>query len=95
MRCEFRGTTFSSGAFPGGFFTSTLGINNLGQIVGSYHPSNGAPSRGYVFDGTTYSSIEYPGAISTGANGINDDGGGGDYSRAGLQTAGYLRSGES
>lgn len=48
------------------------GINNSGQIVGTYEDTKG--NHGYYFDGTTFNTIDYPGAALTIAYGINDKG---------------------
>lgn len=58
---------------PGAAFTYASGINNAGQIVGSYGDSNGF-GRGFLLSGGTYSPLNYPGAVYTDAYGINNAG---------------------
>jgi len=57
---------------PGASSTTASGINESGQIVGSYTDSSG--SHGFVLDGSTYTAIDYAGATSSSAGGINDVG---------------------
>jgi uncharacterized membrane protein len=63
--------------YPGAQHTFAYGINNTGQIVGSY---NGSPifhadtARGYLLSGENYTPIDYPGGAPTVAYGINNTG---------------------
>jgi probable HAF family extracellular repeat protein len=50
------------------------GINNSGQIVGSFAPSAGAALQGFVKSGTTYTPFSILGYVNTYAFGINDAG---------------------
>jgi probable HAF family extracellular repeat protein len=64
--------------YPNSQPTFAYGINNGGQIAGSYNGSVsfariGTP-RGYSYAGGTYTPIDYPGADLTEARGINDAG---------------------
>jgi probable HAF family extracellular repeat protein len=72
-------------------FTFAFGINNGGQIVGSYFTGN--VSHGFIFSDNGYTTLDPPGSLSTGATGINDSGQtlGGYYSGAGNH--GFLYSG--
>lgn len=66
--------------------TSAFGINNLGQIVGSYTPPLGglssitpalvpAPNtHGFLYDNGTFTTIDAPNGPDTEARGINDIG---------------------
>jgi len=66
---------FSTVAYPGGSNTIVDGINNSGEIVGSYVDQVG--SHGFLYSGGNYSTIDYPGAAAaglTGLRGINDSG---------------------
>jgi probable HAF family extracellular repeat protein len=56
----------------GATLTNAYGINNSGQIVGSFNDSSG--SHGFLKNGSTYTPFDYPGATSTTAYGINDSG---------------------
>ena len=57
--------------YPGASGTSARGINNRGQIVGSYYLGK---QYGYLLDGDTFTTIEFPEAQSTEVYGINDRG---------------------
>jgi VCBS repeat-containing protein/probable HAF family extracellular repeat protein len=53
--------------------TDGRGINDLGQIVGSY--ANGITNLGYLYSGGTYTTLFHPSAVfGTFAQGINDTG---------------------
>jgi probable HAF family extracellular repeat protein len=53
--------------------TAALGINNAGQIVGSYSDS-GLKGHGFLYTNGTYTALDDPSAnvVNTGASGIND-----------------------
>ena len=53
--------------------TTASGINNPGQIVGSYHDARG-DSHGFVYSNGGYKSLDIPGATDTFLTGINDSG---------------------
>ncbi len=53
--------------------TEAHGINNGGQIVGSFIESP-IRRRGFLKDGPTFTPIDFPGAMNTDAFGINDVG---------------------
>lgn len=53
---------------PGASITEVRGLNNFGEIVGSWD------GGGFVFSGGVYRSIEIPGAVFTSAHDINDAG---------------------
>jgi probable HAF family extracellular repeat protein len=70
--------SFSSFDVPGAFRTDPNGINNAGQIVGSYGDTSGN-THGFLMSGGVYTTIDHPGAATgiyggTTAYGINDDG---------------------
>jgi probable HAF family extracellular repeat protein len=69
------GYTFTDINVPGSQSDSTgdngLGINNLGQIAGSYNDSAGN-SHGFLYTGGKYVTIDAPGASDTYVYGIND-----------------------
>jgi probable HAF family extracellular repeat protein len=48
------------------------GINNSGQIVGSY--SDAAGDHGFLFDLGSYTTLDVPGSAGTAVTGINDSG---------------------
>ena len=65
--------TFSNGTTISGRTTAS-GINNGGQIVGSYTASNGN-GYGFLYSGGTYTTIDDPLASGfTAAQGINSTG---------------------
>jgi len=60
-------------AFPGVTFTSALGINAQGDIVGRY--AVGSVGHGYLLSDGTYTTIDAPDGVgSTQAQGINEEG---------------------
>ena len=67
------GNTFTTIDVPGGFLPQATGINNAGQIVGSYYDPPGT-RHGCLYSGGSLTSINAPGATSTSAWGINDAG---------------------
>ena len=78
-----RGFLYQGGQFteidaPGNrAFTRAQGINDFGQVVGSYLPFTSPAERGNGFLWTskgTFQDIAYPGAERTEANGINNRG---------------------
>src|SRR5712692_5958726 len=56
---------------PSAIFTIPSGINNAGQIVGTYIDSN-FRSHGFLLDGGSFSTIDAPDASETSAMGINN-----------------------
>ena len=58
--------------FPGATDTSLTGINDAGEVVGTYR--TGSVSSGFSDNNGVFTSIAYPGAISTTVTGINDEG---------------------
>src|SRR3954447_521751 len=55
---------------PGAFFTGASGINDAGEIGGSFTDSTG--NHGFLNTGGSFTPIDVPGAIGTAASGIND-----------------------
>jgi uncharacterized membrane protein len=72
--------SFVSFELPNGtsefFIARNLGINDQGQIVGSYStdPFGGRPIHGFMKQENTVTSFDYPGADNTSAHGINSAG---------------------
>jgi|GEM_PF-1199941 len=60
--------SFTTIDFPGAASTILYGINDVGQIVGSYG------CRGFLFDNGSFQTIDFPGAKCTEAWGINNGG---------------------
>jgi uncharacterized membrane protein len=65
---------FISIAFPGATFTTAVGVNARGEIVGSYVTGTPATRHGFLLKHGAYSSIDVPGATFTNARGINSRG---------------------
>src|SRR5438046_2675781 len=65
--------TFTQIDIPGAAFTSAFGINDAGQIVGSFLDATG--EHAFLDTAGTFLQINFPGVLfSTGAFGINDAG---------------------
>ena len=64
--------TFTTIDVPGATSTSAYGINDAGQIVGSFNNATG--SHGFLKDGATFTGFNVPGTTDTDASGINDAG---------------------
>jgi len=63
--------------YPGAYSTQANGINNGGEIVGTYTKSSCTVScvtRGFKYVNKTFTSINFPGAYSTSVEGVNDYG---------------------
>jgi uncharacterized membrane protein len=76
---------------PGSTFTDINGINDSGQVVGSY--TAGGTTHGFVKSGENYTTLDVPGATSTAAWDINEAGQiAGSYVSGGV-THGFLLSG--
>jgi probable HAF family extracellular repeat protein len=55
---------------PGGTCIQVSGINDSGQIVGTFEDSNG--DHGFIDSNNVFTTINVPGAFTTDADGIND-----------------------
>jgi probable HAF family extracellular repeat protein len=65
---QYSGYLFSGGSFNTNFPSGQLnGINDAGQIVGTFGPS-------FIYSGGTYTTVAFPGAVATDAVGINNSG---------------------
>jgi YD repeat-containing protein len=64
--------SFSSISTPG----TPTGINDKGQIVGTYYPdpTNQYVYHGFLYSGGSFTTIDYPGATATSVSGINASG---------------------
>ena len=67
------GISYRSFDVPGGTDTEFFGINDRGDIAGSYLDSTGV-RNGFILTGDNYQTFQIPGASSTHAFGINDRG---------------------
>jgi probable HAF family extracellular repeat protein len=64
--------TFTTIDVPGSFSTDAAGINDMGQIVGSFTDASG--QHGYLLSDGSFTTIDVPGSFSTDAGGINNAG---------------------
>jgi probable HAF family extracellular repeat protein len=60
-------------SFPGATITEALGLNNLGQVVGSYTDAMGNV-HGFIYSNGVFTALNVPGAPDTIVNGINNFG---------------------
>jgi len=95
VRSQFKFTAstgqFTTISFPGAFGTGVSGINNSGQMVGTYLNSSNNQSHGFVFSAGNYFTIDPPGSTSAIANAINNNGEiVGDYGDSGGAAHGFL-----
>ena len=79
-------------------YTIANGINDAGQIVGSYSDSQhlfmGQSSQGFVYTGGNFTPLNVPGATNTAAYGINNLGQiVGTFSNSSLNSHGFLDTG--
>ena len=73
----YQGFLLSGGHFmtidlPGSIGTIIDGINNRGQLVGTF--GDGTRGNGFLFDGQSFTTINPPGSMSARLFGINDTG---------------------
>lgn len=71
----FRGKNgvFTNIAFPQAVGTEAHGINDKGEVVGTYFDSAGQ-QHGFYLIGKTYKTLDLPGAVTTTASGVNNAG---------------------
>jgi probable HAF family extracellular repeat protein len=77
---------------PNATYTDAVGINNRGEIVGSFGDAQGR-RHGYVLRNGTFTTLDFPaqGVIETGAKGINDRGEvAGFYVQSGADIHGFV-----
>lgn len=75
---QLHGFQLSGGAYttidpPGSISTNVGGINNSGEIVGSYLDGNNQ-THGFLFNAGAYTIVDFPGGSLTVINGVNDQG---------------------
>lgn len=71
------GSAYAVVAVPGQGATSPTGINNAGDIVGSYQPAgtfDPAVAQGFLDHAGTFTTILVPGAVGTASLAVNDAG---------------------
>jgi hypothetical protein len=76
---DTHGFLYSGGSYttldvPGAAQTILNGINDAGQIVGSFSMVGYPYPHAFVMSGGSHTTLDVPGAISTTAYGINDAG---------------------
>jgi probable HAF family extracellular repeat protein len=64
---------FTTLDYPGAIHTNAFGINNAGDIVGTYFTAPNAAHGFLLMDGV-FTSIDFPGAVRTEVLGINSRG---------------------
>jgi hypothetical protein len=71
-----RSGKFITLAYPGATMTQAFGVNDSGEVVGSYTVGSGnsAVTHGFVWLNGKFASVDVKGASSTAINGINDEG---------------------
>jgi probable HAF family extracellular repeat protein len=73
---KLRSGRFTTLAFPGAATTQAFGVNDSGQVVGSYTTGTGnaAVTHGFTWRAGHYTSVDIKGDSSTTVNGVNDEG---------------------
>lgn len=63
-------------AVPGAAMTQAFGINDNGEVVGTYTVGTGdnAVTHGFTWLNGKWTTVNFPGASSTALNGVNDEG---------------------
>jgi probable HAF family extracellular repeat protein len=63
-------------AYPGAAMTQAFGVNDFGEVVGTYTTGTGnaAVTHGFTWKDGKYASVNISGASSTAINGVNDEG---------------------
>jgi probable HAF family extracellular repeat protein len=63
-------------AFPGASMTQAFGVNDAGEVVGTYTvgTGNSAVTHGFTWLNGKFASVDIGGASSTTINGVNDEG---------------------
>jgi probable HAF family extracellular repeat protein len=82
------GEVYTAIDYPGASVTYVFGLNDLGQISGSYRDSNGV-LKGFLYSGGTYTSISHPMGTETFIGGINDAGTMVGWKREGGKVGGF------
>jgi hypothetical protein len=67
---------FTTIAFPGAAMTQAFGVNDSGEVVGTYTvgTGNNAVTHGFTWLGGQFASVDIGGASATTINGVNDEG---------------------
>jgi len=73
VRAQEHNVSYSAFDFPGAATTNPSGINDAGDVAGSYTDNEGR-THGFVRHGETFTSIDFPGASFTNARGVSASG---------------------
>jgi YVTN family beta-propeller protein/probable HAF family extracellular repeat protein len=65
---------FTSVTFPESTSTALNGVNNTGEVVGTYVLPDESNDHVFLLNGNTFTNEDFPGAVSTGAADLNDAG---------------------
>lgn len=65
--------TYTKIMYPGSTWTEASGINDAGQVVGTYTDTSGI-AHGFLYQNGVYTKLDYPGTAHNYAFGINDAG---------------------
>jgi hypothetical protein len=65
--------TFTPVDYPGAIWTTAVGINTIGEVVGNY-TFDGLNVHGFLLSDGTYTTIDYPGGFGSSLSGLNDEG---------------------
>ena len=89
---QLSGATYTTIDPPGSIATNVGGINNSGEVVGSYGEivSNHTQTHGFVFNAGVYTIVDFPGATETVVNGVNDQGQIVGYAHVGNAFEGFI-----
>jgi hypothetical protein len=73
---RLRSGQFVTIAFPGAAMTQAFGVNDSGEVVGTYTvgTGNAAVTHGFTWLGGKFASVDIAGASATFINGVNDEG---------------------
>lgn len=86
--------TYTSIDVPGAVATQAFGINNAGDIVGSYTDAN-TQTHGFLLRDGVFTTIDMPGFTQTVARGINDSGVICGYASSANLTVGFIFDGQT
>jgi hypothetical protein len=69
-----KGSKFTSVEYPGALNTYLIGINNNGEMVGSYDTVPNGPRHGFIYKNKKFTQFNIPNYSNINARGITDDG---------------------
>ena len=70
----FRGGSYTTLSVPGASSTTPQGINDGGEIVGSYYVNDPLHVKSFLYSNGSFNSIDVPGSLATDAWAINNKG---------------------